>query len=56
MRRPIALKIALPTAAGAGSLLASPMLFAPNGPRPSSDSMKMTSISGASRCVRTRAP
>ncbi len=49
MRVPVALKIAFATAAGAGSLLASPMLFAPNGPSPSSDSMKTTSISGASR-------
>ena len=32
MRRPIALKIALATAADAGTLLDSPMLFAPNGP------------------------
>ena len=32
MRRPIALKTALATAAGAGTLLDSPMLFAPNGP------------------------
>ena len=32
MRRPMALKIALATAAGAGTLLDSPMLFAPNGP------------------------
>src|SRR6185295_11356866 len=32
MRRPIALKIALPTAATAGTLLDSPMLFDPNAP------------------------
>ena len=32
MRTPMALKTALATAAGAGTLLASPMLFAPNGP------------------------
>src|SRR5207244_7306507 len=56
IRRPIALKIALATAATAGTLLDSPMLFAPSGPFPSSLSMKMTSISGASRCVSSRAP
>ena len=56
MARPIALNTALATAAGAGTLLDSPMLLAPNGPRPSSDSMKMTSMSGASRWVATRAP
>src|SRR5262249_23749857 len=56
IRRPMALNTALATAAGAGTLLDSPMLFAPNGPSPSSDSMKMTSIGGASRWVRSLAP
>src|SRR4051812_2990932 len=56
MRTPIALNTALATAAGDGTLLDSPMLLAPKGPSPSSDSMKITSISGASRCVATRAP
>src|SRR5262249_44854134 len=56
IRTPVAFATALATAAGAGTLLDSPMLFAPNGPNPSSDSMKITSISGASRCVEIRAP
>src|SRR5438093_13130136 len=56
MRRPIALNTAFATAATAGTLLDSPMLFAPYGPYPSSESMKMTSIVGVSRCVMTRAP
>src|SRR5499427_3085913 len=49
IRRPIALKTALATAATAGTLLDSPMLFAPYGPYPSSLSMNITSISGTSR-------
>src|SRR5580704_10290823 len=56
MRRPMALKMELPTAANAWTIPASPMHLAPKGPYPSSLSMKITSISGASRWVMTRAP
>src|SRR6185436_10550396 len=54
IRRPIALKMALAIAAGDRMMPASPMLFAPYGPYPSSDSMNVTSIGGASWCVGTR--
>src|SRR5579864_8955309 len=53
MRWPIALKMALPTPATAWTIPASPMHLAPKGPYPSSLSMKITSISGASRWVMT---
>jgi len=48
IRSPVALKIALATAGGAIMMPDSPTVFAPKGPRPSSVSMKVTSIFGAS--------
>src|ERR1700730_11128225 len=56
MRRPMALEMAWARAATAWTIPASPMHLAPKGPYPSSLSMKITSISGASRWVMTRAP